>query len=42
MTNTDTEFRIGNVVNWTESQYITLTVTNFIEQIQEIPGEEQQ
>ncbi len=41
MTKTDTDFRIGGTINRTDSHYIILTKTTFIEQNQEIPNEEQ-
>jgi len=40
MTKTDTDFRIWDTINRTDSRYITLTKTTFIEQNQEIPSEE--
>lgn len=41
MAKTDTEFKIWTIVNMTESQYTAITKTDFIEPIQEIPGEEE-
>jgi hypothetical protein len=37
MSKTDTEFRIWELTNRTESQYVALTESSFIGQIQEIP-----
>ena len=40
MSKTDTEFRIWELANRTESQYVALTETIFIGHIQEIPIED--
>lgn len=42
MTKTDTEFRIGDIINRTESHHITLTKSTFNDRYQEIPSEEQE